>query len=45
MRSLIHPFAPFRSGNVITQSRKISATVLLPNGNKLPTADSFAEFF
>jgi hypothetical protein len=36
---------PFRSGHVTTQSRKISATVFLPNGSKLPTADSFAEFF
>jgi hypothetical protein len=45
MWSLIHPFAPFRSDHVTTQSRKISATVLLPNRNKLPTADSFAEFF
>jgi hypothetical protein len=34
---------PFRSGHVITQSRKISATVFLPNGSKLPTADSFAD--
>jgi hypothetical protein len=45
MRLLIHPFAPFRSGHATTQSRKISATVLLPNGSKLPTADTFAEFF
>jgi hypothetical protein len=36
---------PFRSGHVTTQSCKISATVFLPNGIKLPTADSFAEFF
>jgi hypothetical protein len=36
---------PFRLGHVTTQSRKISATVLSPNGSKLPTADSFAEFF
>jgi hypothetical protein len=36
---------PFHSGHVTMQSRKISATVLLPNGSKLPTADSFAEFF
>jgi hypothetical protein len=36
---------PFRSGHVTTQSRKISATFFLPNGRKLPTADSFAEFF
>jgi hypothetical protein len=36
---------PFRSGHVTTQSRKISATIFLPNGSKLPTADSFAEFF
>jgi hypothetical protein len=36
---------PFRSGHVTTQSRKISATVLLPNGSKLLTADSFAEIF
>jgi hypothetical protein len=35
----------FRSGHVTTQSRKISATVSLPNGSELPTADSFAEFF
>jgi hypothetical protein len=35
----------FRSGHVTTQSRKISATVILPNGRKLPTADSVAEFF
>jgi hypothetical protein len=34
----------FRSGHVTTQSRKISATVSLPNGSKLPTADSSAEF-
>jgi hypothetical protein len=38
----IHPFC---SGHVTMQSHKISTTVLLPNGNKLPTADSFAEFF
>jgi hypothetical protein len=36
---------PFRSGHVTMQSRKISATVFLPNGSKLPTTDSFAEFF
>jgi hypothetical protein len=36
---------PFRSGHVTMQSRKISATVFLPNRSKLPTADSFAEFF
>jgi hypothetical protein len=35
---------PFRSGHVTTQSRKISATVSLPNGSELPTADSSAEF-
>jgi hypothetical protein len=35
----------FRSGHVIMQSRKISATVSLPNESKLPTADSFAESF
>jgi hypothetical protein len=34
----------FRSGHVTTQSRKISATDFLPNGSKLPTADSSAEF-
>jgi hypothetical protein len=34
---------PFRSGHVITQSHKISATVSSPNGSKLPTAGSFAE--
>jgi hypothetical protein len=34
---------PFRSGHVITQSHKISATVSLPNGSKLPTTGSFAE--
>jgi hypothetical protein len=34
----------FRSGHVTTQSRKISATVFLPIGSKLPTADSSAEF-
>jgi hypothetical protein len=34
----------FRSGHVTMQSRKISATVSLPNGSKLPTADSSAEF-
>jgi hypothetical protein len=45
MQSLIHPFAPFRSGHVTTQSRKISATVLLLNGSKLPTVDYFAKFF
>jgi hypothetical protein len=36
---------PFRSGHVTTQSRKISATVFLPNGSELPTADSFADIF
>jgi hypothetical protein len=36
---------PFRSGHVITQSRKISATVSLPNESKLQTADSFVESF
>jgi hypothetical protein len=36
---------PFRSGHVTTQSRKISATVFLPNGSEFPTVDSFAEFF
>jgi hypothetical protein len=36
---------PFRSGHVTTQSRKISATVSLPNGSKLPTTDSFVESF
>jgi hypothetical protein len=36
---------PFRSGHVTAQSRKISATVSLPNGSELPTADSFAESF
>jgi hypothetical protein len=35
---------PFRSGHVTTQSRKISATVFLPSGSKLPTADFSAEF-
>jgi hypothetical protein len=35
---------PFRSGHVTTQSRKISATVFLPNGSKFPTANSSAEF-
>jgi hypothetical protein len=35
----------FRSGHVITQSHKISATVSLPNESELPIADSFAEFF
>jgi hypothetical protein len=29
---------PFRSGHIITQSHKISTTVSLPNGSKLPTA-------
>jgi hypothetical protein len=35
----------FRSGHVTTQSHKISATVSLPNGSELPTADSFAKSF
>jgi hypothetical protein len=35
---------PFHSGHVTTQSRKISTTVSLPHGSKLPTADSSAEF-
>jgi hypothetical protein len=34
---------PFRSGHVTTQSRKISATISLLNGSKLPTADSSTE--
>jgi hypothetical protein len=32
---------PFLLGHVIVQSRKISSTVPLPNGNRLPTADFF----
>jgi hypothetical protein len=39
------PIRPFRSGHITMQSRKISVTVFLPNGSKLPTANSFAEFF
>jgi hypothetical protein len=35
---------PFRSGHVTMQSRKIGATVSLPNESKLPTADSSVEF-
>jgi hypothetical protein len=35
---------PFRSGHITMQSRKISATVSLPNGSEFPTADSSAEF-
>jgi hypothetical protein len=42
---IAYPFIrPFRSGHVTMQSCKISVTVFLPNGSKLPTADSFAEF-
>jgi hypothetical protein len=42
---IAYPFiCPFRSGHVTMQSRKISATVSLPNGSKLLTADSSAEF-
>jgi hypothetical protein len=46
LNAIAYPYIrPFRSGHVIMQSRKISATVFLPNGSKLSTADSFAEFF
>jgi hypothetical protein len=42
---IAYPFIrPFRSGHITMQSRKISVTVFLPNGSKLPTADSSAEF-
>jgi hypothetical protein len=45
LRAIAYPsIHPFRSGHVTTQSRKIRATVFLPNGSKLPTADSSAEF-
>jgi hypothetical protein len=46
LNAIAYPsICPFRSSHVTTQSRKTSATVFLPNGSKLSTADSFAEFF
>jgi hypothetical protein len=46
LRAIAYPsIHPFRSGHVTTQSRKISTTISLPNGSKLPTADASAEFF
>jgi hypothetical protein len=45
VRSLIHPFVLSAQATSSRNPTKSAQTVSLPNGSKLPTAGSFAEFF